>query len=194
MTSNFKGRVICTSSGDWVGPDTKAPSVEDAACALGKLCRYAGHCKDFYSVLIHSFVVDDLTKGDAKIYSLCHDCTEAVINDIPKPFKIPAMEEFEARVNSRILRDWGLPFPEKHILIQVHAADYEALLGEVWTNGPPGLRQLKQFKKRSKRAEKLVRYYSKKYPPRDTINASGQAVKEFILRYKLYKSKLEQGE
>jgi hypothetical protein len=190
----FRGRVICSSSGDWVGPDNKAPSILDAAAALGKLCRYAGHCKGFYSVLIHSFVVDDLTEGPAKLYSLIHDTTESVINDIPKPFKIPSMEELEARMYSRILRDWGIQYPEKHVLIQVHAADYEALLGEVWTNGPPKLRLLKQFRKRSKRAERLVRHYQKKYSPRDTIESTGRAVKEFISRYKKYKLQLDQGE
>ena len=194
MKHEIKGRVICTSSGDWVGPDCAAPTIEDAACALGKLCRYAGHCKDFYSVLVHSLVVDDLTEGDAKLYALIHDTTEAVMNDVPKPFKLPAMEELEARIYCRILRDWDIPYPEKHVLVQVHAADYEALLGEVWTNGPPRLRQLKMYRNRSRRAEKLVKYYEKKYPPRDTIEADGKAVKEFISRYKKYKSQLEENQ
>ena len=194
MKHEIKGRVICTSSGDWVGPDCAAPTIEDAACALGKLCRYAGHCKDFYSVLVHSLVVDDLTEGDAKLYALIHDTTESVINDVPKPFKVPEIAELEARVYCRILRDWDIPYPEKHVVVQVHAADYEALCGEVWTNGPPRLRQLKMFRKRSKRAEKLVKYYSKKYPARDTIEVSGKAVREFISRYKKYKSQLDRTE
>jgi hypothetical protein len=194
MIQFFKGRVICTSSGNWAGPDNGAPSIEDAASALGKLCRYAGHCKDFYSVLIHSFVVDDLTEGDAKLYALIHDTTESVINDIPKPFKIAAIEELEARMYTRIRRDWDISFPEKHVLASVHAADYEALLGEIWTIGPPLLRQLKQFKKRSRRAERLVKYYIKKYPASDTVKSTGRAVKEFINRYKKYKIQLQQGE
>ena len=194
MSLPYRGRVICTSSGDWVGPDNGAPSVLDAATALGKICRYAGHCKNFYSVLVHTFVVDDLTPKDAKLWAIIHDVTEATISDVPKPFKIPEMEELENRMYSRILRDWEIPYPEKHVLVQVHGADYEALVGEVWTLGPPRLKQLKQFKKRSYRAEKLVRYYQKKYPPSDTISSTGKAVKEFIRRYKLYKSQLEQGE
>lgn len=190
-----KGRVICTSSGEWVGPDNGAPSIQDAARSLGKICRYAGHCKEFYSVLIHSFVVGDLTEqGPARLYSHIHDTSESVISDIPKPFKIPSMEELEARMYSRILRDWEIEFPEKHVLVQVHQADYEALLGEVWTIGPPKLRTLRMFKKRSKRAEKLVRFYQKKYPPHDSIRSDGRAVKEFIARYKQYKTLLEQGE
>ena len=187
-----KGRVICTSKGHWAGPDNVAPTVEEAAIALGKICRYAGHSKIFYSVLIHSFVVDDLTNDiRAKLISLTHDCSECITSDIPTPFKVAAMRELEDRVYSRILKDWEIPYPEKYIWTEVHAADYEALLGEVWTNGPPGLRELKQFQKRSRRAEKLVRMYEKKYPPSDTIKSNGRAVKEFISRFKKYKSQLE---
>lgn len=189
-----KGRFICTLSGTLAGPDVGAPSVQDAASALGKLCRYAGHSKEFYSVLIHSLVVSDLTEGVAKLYSLIHDVTESVISDIPTPFKISPMKELEDKMYSRVLRDWNIPYPEKHILIQVHQADVEALVGEVWTDGPPTLRKLKQFKKRSKRAERLVRLYQKKYPPSDTIKVRGRAVREFIDRFKSYKLLLEQGE
>ena len=188
----YKGRAICTKSGHWAGPDAGAPSLEDAASAMGKLCRYAGHCEGFYSVLIHSLIVDDLTDGEAKLYSLIHDVTESIINDIPKPFKIPAMAELEARMYSRILRDWDIPYPEKHVLIKVHAADYEALLGEVWTNGPPSLKKLAEFKRRSKRAEKLVRYYQRKYPFNDAVRTNSKAVKEFVSRFKKYKSQLEE--
>lgn len=189
-----KGRFICTLSGGFAGPDCGAPTVHDAASAMGKLCRYAGHCKTFYSVLIHTFVVDDLTEEDARLYSLIHDVTESVINDIPTPFKIPMMRELEARMHSRVLRDWEITYPEKHILLKVHRADHEALLGEVWTDGPPGLRLLKPFKKRSRRAEKLVQHYQKLYPPTDTIRSTGKAVQEFLRRFKLYKSQFEQGE
>lgn len=189
----IKGRVICTSKGHWAGPDNGAPTIEETAISLGKLCRYAGHCKGFYSVLIHSFVVDDLTKDSkAKIYSLTHDAGESVINDIPTPFKVSAMRELEARIYARILRDWDIPYPEKYIQAEVHKADCEALLGEIWTNGPPRLRELKQFKKRSQRAEKLVRFYQKRYPPSDTINSRGKAVREFILRFEKYKSQIEE--
>ncbi len=185
-----KGKVICTSSGRWVGPDEGAPSIQDAASALGKLCRYAGHCKEFWSVLVHTFVVDDLTKEGAKLYSHVHDTTESVINDVPTPFKIPTMKELEARMYNRILRDWKLPHPEKYVLLQVHQADFDALLGEIWTIGPPGLRNLKQFRNRNRKAEKLVKYYQKKYPPSDTVRSNGRAVKEFIRRYSEYRKEM----
>jgi hypothetical protein len=190
LRTSAKGKVICTSSGRWVGPDEGAPSIPDAASALGKLCRYAGHCKEFWSVLVHSFVVDDLTKEGAKLYSLIHDTTEAVISDVPTPFKIPTMKELEAQMYNRILIDWKLPQPEKHILVQVHQADFNALLGEIWTIGPPGLRNLKQFKSRNKEAERLVKHYQKKYPPSDTVRSNGKAVKEFIRRYTEYRKEL----
>ncbi len=182
----FRGRVIATSGGGWAGPDDGAPTVQEAAQSLGKLCRYAGHSKQFWSVLVHSFVVMDLTEGQiAKLYSLIHDTTESVINDVPKPFKIPTIEELEARMYSRTLKDWKIPYPSKEILIQVHQADVGALLGEVRTIAPKGLARLKKYRKRIYKAERLIRYYQKKYPPSDTIKSNGRAVKEFMRRYKL---------
>ena len=188
-TRTFKGSVISTSAGGWAGPDDGSPTIEEVAAALGKLCRYAGQCKEFYSVLVHSLVVSDLTEGQAKLYALIHDVTESVINDIPKPFKIPEVEELEARMYSRILKDWNIPYPEKHILIQVHQADFDALLGEARTVSPPGLKSLRQYNKRIRKAERLVKYYQKKYPPSDTIKF-GRAAKEFIRRFNQYKGEL----
>lgn len=183
MKTNLKGPFIATRSGTWAGVNA-APSVEDAAAAMGRITRFAGHGKVFWSVLVHSMIVADLVDTPkAKLYALIHDVTESMISDIPKPFKIPEMEELEARLYSRVLRDWGIPYPEKHVLVQVHQADFDAFLGEAHTIAPPGIRKLADYRRRCKRAEKLVRQYLKKFPPSDTINGSGRAVKEFVKRY-----------
>ena len=182
MKTNLKGLCIGTRSGTWAGV-SEAPSVEDAAAAMGRIGRFAGHGKVFWSVLVHSLIVSDLAAPEAKLYALIHDVTESMISDIPKPFKIPEMEELEARLYFRVLKDWGLPYPEKHVLAQVHQADFDAFLGEVHTIAPSGLRRLGEYRRRCKRAEKLVRQYMKKFPPSDTIWPEGRAVKEFLTRY-----------
>lgn len=185
----IKGPFIASRSGSFIGPYCGAPTLEDAVVASGRISRFAGHGKDLYSVLVHSLVVMDLAPERAKLWALIHDCgTESVISDIPSPFKIAEMRELEERMYLRILKDWKIPYPTKQVLADVHSADLEALAGEAWVLGPPLLKTVEPFKRRSRRAEKLVHYYIKKYPPSDTIRADGRAVKEFIARFRKYKN------
>jgi hypothetical protein len=92
----------------WIGTATGAafnvidPRVEDVrlndiAAALSKQCRYAGHCRRFYSVAEHSVHVAHLTSGGAKLKlaALLHDGSEAYLVDIPRPIK-NAMPEYRA--------------------------------------------------------------------------------------------------
>lgn len=66
--------------------------LEDIAHALSFMCRYAGHCIQFYSVAEHSILVADwlLNRyGNHKLalYGLLHDAQEAYIVDVPRPLK-----------------------------------------------------------------------------------------------------------
>lgn len=81
---------IETYSGGKFYPSRPRFNVLDMAHALGMMCRYGGHCSDFYSVAEHSvlvsLMVDDLKWGDP-MEALLHDGTEAYWCDIPAPFK-----------------------------------------------------------------------------------------------------------
>ncbi|WP_167632473.1 hypothetical protein [Mariprofundus ferrooxydans] len=79
-------------------PEASDVVVDDIAHALSLCCRYAGHCKTFYSVGVHSLFVyhmvsahtDDL---NTLKYALMHDAAEAYIHDITRPMKVsPDME------------------------------------------------------------------------------------------------------
>lgn len=51
---------IMTYSGKryyYLSPTAEDISIVDIAHALSNKCRFAGHCKDFYSVAQHSFLV-----------------------------------------------------------------------------------------------------------------------------------------
>ncbi len=78
--------------------------LEDIAHALALQCRFAGHCREHYSVAEHSVRVSRLAEdryrgyhagsrnGDEviRVYSLAallHDASEAYLVDVPRPIK-----------------------------------------------------------------------------------------------------------
>lgn len=65
--------------------------IEDIAHSLSNICRYGGHCKQFYSVAEHSIACcDRMGNGEdasVRLWALLHDAAEAYIGDICKPLK-----------------------------------------------------------------------------------------------------------
>jgi len=181
---------IFSHSGQKIGPGYQAPSVEDIAVSLGRICRFAGHGLKFWSVLLHSFVVQDLVCEEAKGIAILHDASETVFSDIPTPFKEDKTRLMEADLLNTIFREH---LSNKHyksyhlnpdIWKMVKIADTEAFLGEVGVIGTKALRSL--YPERSVKAEKLVRKYLKKYSVLDTVSNEGIAVIDFIRRVKDY--------
>jgi hypothetical protein len=85
-----KGDWICTNSGVHYYPlDPRAHEVRitDIAYALSKLCRYGGHCSDFYSVAEHSVLASYLVPARLALSALLHDAAEAYLVDLPRPIK-----------------------------------------------------------------------------------------------------------
>jgi len=93
-------------------------NIEDIAHSLANQCRFNGHTKVFYSVAEHSVLCyhylnelknehDDKVKISAKtlMFALMHDAAEAVISDIPKPFKmrLPDFDKLEDKYLEAIL-------------------------------------------------------------------------------------------
>lgn len=73
-------------------PDPATICVEDIAHALANICRYGGHCVDFYSVAEHAvFVSYRLERKFGRValsmLGLHHDDPEYVLQDIPRPLK-----------------------------------------------------------------------------------------------------------
>ena len=86
---------------NYAEPLKSSLNIQDIAHSLSQQCRFNGHTKKFYSVAEHSVLCYEyLTKlkdenGDklklstkTLMYCLLHDAAEAVVSDIPSPFKM----------------------------------------------------------------------------------------------------------
>jgi hypothetical protein len=103
--------------------------IEDIAHALSNICRFGGHCRNFYSVAQHSVQMSWAVwtdnplpaVGRAKL-SLCalmHDAAEAYLGDVVRPLKellcvnmgpnAAAFDECEVRAQWAIQVALGLP-------------------------------------------------------------------------------------
>ena len=103
----FTGKKI-----DLINPTREMVDIEDIAHALSMICRYNGHCRDFYSVAEHSVMVEAMGSQillwresernsgrlsvpprptseivQQSLALLLHDAAEAYIGDITTPLK-----------------------------------------------------------------------------------------------------------
>lgn len=132
--------VIETASGkpfsvlDHKPDDIKA---EDIAHSLSLICRYAGHCRFFYSVAKHSvLVMHEIGRrfpGDTELQlaALFHDGSEAYLADLPRPVKllVPEYQNIERRVQSAIFTWLELDLSDEHHH-EIKAADNAVLAAE----------------------------------------------------------------
>lgn len=132
VSQGRRGDWMQTASGRMFWPlDPRADEVfiEDIAHALANLCRFAGHCKHFYSVAQHSVYVSHQVPPQFALDGLLHDGGEAYCIDMPRPLKryIAGYQAVETRVQRAVAERFGLSrdMPEC-----VHAADNAVLLAE----------------------------------------------------------------
>lgn len=76
-------------------PDPATIEIESIAHALSMTCRYAGHCRRFYSVAEHSVLLSHTVDAEHARWALLHDATEAYVGDMVRPLK-HQMPEFMA--------------------------------------------------------------------------------------------------
>ena len=68
-------------------PRVEEVHLEDIAHALSNLCRFGGHCREFYSVAQHSVLAARCAPIGLQAQALLHDATEAYLVDVPRPIK-----------------------------------------------------------------------------------------------------------
>lgn len=81
---------IATFSGNrfWpLHPTAADIRIEDIAHALSNICRFTGHCREFYSVAEHSVHVSRVCDPKDALWGLLHDASEAYICDVARPIK-----------------------------------------------------------------------------------------------------------
>jgi hypothetical protein len=125
------GPTIMLHSGAWFdfgAPASSNFTIEDIAHGLANICRYAGQCRDFYSVAEHSVLVSEVATG-FELESLLHDAAEAFIGDITRPLKqlLPDYKAIERRVQEAIFVRFGL---NPDLPSEVRDADLRVLAAE----------------------------------------------------------------
>lgn len=109
-----------TRKGDWMttftgkqfwplDPRPEEVDIEDIAHALSMMCRFGGHCREFYSVAEHSVRCWEVHQTLA---CLLHDAAEAYVADVIRPVKqfIDGYRAIESGVAGTIELHFGLPF------------------------------------------------------------------------------------
>lgn len=112
--------------------------IEDIAHSLSYMCRYGGHCHQFYSVAEHSVACCNRARGRSlPLWGLLHDAAEAYIGDICKPLKgllsisvecHRCIESYEQDILRVIAIKFKLPWP---IPQEIHKIDKELLYEEM---------------------------------------------------------------
>ena len=107
-----RGPTITLVSGrlfDFLDPHGSDFTIEDIAHGLAHICRYAGQCRDFFSVAEHSIIVSD-TVTEFAYEALLHDAAEAFIGDVTRPLKqlLPEFKRIEANVQDAIMKRFDM--------------------------------------------------------------------------------------
>lgn len=92
-------------------PDPDDFRISDIAHALGNLCRFGGHVRNFYSIAQHSVYVSYLVPHHKRKAALLHDGTEAYMVDLPRPVKrmFPEYSVQEKILGGKLAMAFGLP-------------------------------------------------------------------------------------
>jgi len=70
-----------------INPNPKAIVIQDIAHSLSNICRFTGHCSEFYSVAQHCVLVSYICDKANALHGLLHDASEYAISDVSSPLK-----------------------------------------------------------------------------------------------------------
>lgn len=127
---------LLTASGvyvDFLDPHASPLAIEDIAHGLAHCCRFAGQCREFYSVAQHSVLVARIVPPAHRLAALLHDASEAYLGDVTRPLKafLGRYREIEDAMQSAILGRFGvadMPPTVKHADLVVLATERRDLM------------------------------------------------------------------
>jgi uncharacterized protein len=110
------GPTILLQSGeyfDFLDPDNCKVTIEDVAHGLSMICRFTGHCNEFYSVAEHSWHASYHVEPAFAFDALMHDSPESVIGDMSKPLKdiCPEYRAIEDNIERSFAKKFGFQVP-----------------------------------------------------------------------------------
>lgn len=137
--SERRGDWIPTFTGRAFWPlDPRADEIHiaDIAHALAHQCRYAGHCRRFYSVAEHCVLLSHAVSPEDRLWALLHDASEAYLVDLPRPVKraVVGYAAAEAAVMLAVCARFGL---DPAMPRGVQSADDRIPVDELAQNMPP---------------------------------------------------------
>ena len=96
-----------TSTGRQISEDAGVPSLPDMALGLSRVVRFGGQGRQFFSVAQHTLWLDDLAvrekaNEEVRLALLLHDGHEALVGDIPSPFKMLDQKKLAHKLDERI--------------------------------------------------------------------------------------------
>lgn len=165
--------------GDWIqtykglqfwplDPRPEEIDIEDIGHALSMLCRFGGHCLNYYSVAEHSVFISHLVPKEDALWGLLHDAAEAYLVDLPRPLK-RCLSGYKV-IEDRLLKSIQNRFHLDEIPSSVKIADLRMLSTEASQNmsTPP-----KQWQEAAEPFQIELNYWNPK-----------QAKFEFLKRFK----------
>lgn len=111
---------------DYSNPGASDVDITDIAAALSKVCRFAGHIHQFYSVAQHAWNASQIVPFGHAYPALMHDTAEAFTNDVPTPLKtaVPMFKQLEVSIETAMAEKFGFQYPLSY---EVQTADLQML-------------------------------------------------------------------
>ena len=163
MTERKGDWMITYTGGEFwpLDPRPEEINVTDVAHSLALLCRFNGHCREFYSVAQHSVIVSQLVNSPRnRLPALLHDAAESYIGDIIIPFKnsLNQVKEIEEKIMEAVYSRFNVG---NYDADEIKRADKMALFAEMREFGtnPRNERKTMESVLRSVEPEKFQEYW-----------------------------------
>jgi hypothetical protein len=186
-----------TLSGRWVVPTNwESPALLDIAIGLGRMPRFGGQTRRWWTVLHHSIVTFWIMQrqgGDSHVllHTLLHDAHEAVTADIPTTWKLAGNRTMQEQLDLRISESLLIPPSTEAQRERIALVDKAALLAEGSVVGPQGFEAI--YPGAIEEDREVVRNVLNWYPgPEYTDGAKSKAVEEFVRMVKSHQRDLHQ--